>query len=115
MLVGYRRAFFLPGRCEKTSPGPVDDCFSHQNRTKNADSRLFFFGTLRAIGSFNLKGTEMIKIKKMLQNESGATAVEYALLLALIAAVLLATIVSLGGASGTVFGSNAEQVNSFIN
>ena len=92
-----------------------DDCFLHQNRTRDAGSAQFSVGTRCAMVPSTHKGIEMNKIQKFFQNESGATAVEYALLLALIAALLLATIVSVGGASGTVFGTNADQVNSFLN
>ena len=58
------------------------------------------------------KGNMMLqKISCMLKNESAATAVEYALLLAMIAALLLASVVSAGGAAGMTFGSNAEAID----
>jgi Flp pilus assembly pilin Flp len=46
----------------------------------------------------------------MLKNESGATTVEYALLLFMIAALLLASVVS----AGMTFGSNAEAIGGVL-
>ena len=51
------------------------------------------------------------KISFMLKNESAATTVEYALLLAMIASLLLASVVSVGGASGMTFGTNSVAID----
>lgn len=51
------------------------------------------------------------KIAQLLISESAATAVEYALLLAMIAALLLASVVSAGGAAGMTFGTNATAID----
>lgn len=56
----------------------------------------------------------MTKITKFLKSEDGPTTVEYAILLALIITVLLTTIVSVGGVTGTTFGNNASEINAFI-
>ena len=57
----------------------------------------------------------MNKIRKFLSNQDGPTTVEYAILLAFIAALLLATIISVGGAAGTTLGTNAEAIDAFVN
>lgn len=51
------------------------------------------------------------KLSFMLNNESATTAVEYAVLLAMIAALLLASVVSAGGAAGMTFGTNAAAID----
>ena len=56
----------------------------------------------------------MNKFAKFLESEEATTAVEYALLLAFIGALLLASIVAAGGASGTTFGRNANAINGII-
>lgn len=48
--------------------------------------------------------------RNFLQKESGATSVEYAMLLALIAAVMIATAFSAGGVSAATWGGNAEAI-----
>ena len=45
----------------------------------------------------------MERIKKFLKDESGATAVEYGLMVAAIAAVIVAVVVGLGGKVNTAF------------
>ena len=52
-----------------------------------------------------------LKIAFMLKNETAATTVEYALLLAMIASLLLASVVSADGASGMTLGTNAEAID----
>ena len=61
--------------------------------------------------------TNMIKQRttpsfdSLLSQELGATAVEYAILLALIVALLMATVIEAGGASGLIFGRNADAIS----
>ena len=57
----------------------------------------------------------MKTIAKLLQNESGATTVEYALLLVLIAAFLAVAISAMGVASSTAFDSSANAINDSLN
>lgn len=57
----------------------------------------------------------MKKIASFLNGESAATTVEYALLLAMIGALLLASIIAAGGASGTTFGTNAVAIDGALN
>lgn len=54
------------------------------------------------------------KISFMLKNESGATAVEYALLLAMITIVLVAAIVATGTSAETTFGASADAIKSVL-
>ena len=49
-------------------------------------------------------------IRNFLQNESGATSVEYAMLLALLAAAMIATAFTAGGVSAATWGGNAEAI-----
>jgi Flp pilus assembly pilin Flp len=56
----------------------------------------------------------MTKIANLFKSEEATTAVEYALLLAFIGALLLASIVAAGGVSGTIFGANADNINSVV-
>ena len=49
-------------------------------------------------------------VTKMKNNEEGATAVEYGLLVALIAAVIVATVALLGGKNNTAFTTVAKGV-----
>jgi len=53
----------------------------------------------------------MNKLKSFIFEDDATTAVEYALLLAFIGALLLASIVAAGGVSGTTFGSNATAID----
>lgn len=55
------------------------------------------------------------KLTYLLKNDSGTTAVEYAILLALIVALMLASVVSAGGVSGLIFGTNADAVQGALN
>lgn len=50
-------------------------------------------------------------LRSIRQNESGATTVEYALLLALIAGALLFSLTALGNESGTFWGSTATSID----
>ncbi len=50
------------------------------------------------------------RIAFIVKNESAATAVEYALLLAMIAALLLASVVAAGETMGNAFGSNVKEI-----
>jgi len=50
------------------------------------------------------------KIKNFLKNEDGATAVEYALMVALIAAVIIISVQLLGTNSSTVFNNAATTI-----
>lgn len=57
----------------------------------------------------------MIKtITFMLKNESAATAVEYALLLAMIVIVFAAAVLGTGGASGATFGASTGALESAL-
>lgn len=49
-------------------------------------------------------------LRKLFQTNDGATAVEYALMLALIAAVALASILMLGGESAQFWDANSNDV-----
>jgi len=49
-----------------------------------------------------------------IQNEDGPTTVEYAILMAFIGTLLLTTIISVGGVTGTVFGTNADAIQTSI-
>jgi len=46
----------------------------------------------------------MLNLKKFLKNEDGATAIEYGLIAALIAVVIIGAVSSLGGQISTTFG-----------
>lgn len=59
----------------------------------------------------NSKGLMMKTIKAILQNDSGATTVEYALLLVLVALFLAAAISAMGVASSTAFDTSANAIN----
>jgi pilus assembly protein Flp/PilA len=50
------------------------------------------------------------RIKAFLANESGATAIEYALLASLIAVVIIGTVSNLGGKIKTVFNEVANNL-----
>ena len=52
----------------------------------------------------------MCRIAKFLREEHAATAVEYAVMLALILLAMVGTIKALGGASGSMWGSNYNQM-----
>ncbi|MFM7760628.1 MAG: Flp family type IVb pilin [Burkholderiaceae bacterium] len=54
--------------------------------------------------------TLMQKLRSFLADEQGATAVEYGLMVALIAAVILGTVASLGGELNTKFTTVKEAV-----
>lgn len=54
----------------------------------------------------------MKMFKKFMQNEDGASAVEYALLVGGIAAVVMTTIYALGGSINTLFGSVNTKLSS---
>ncbi len=56
----------------------------------------------------------MSKLARFLTEDQATTAVEYALLLAFIGALLLASIVAAGGVSGTIFGSNSNAIQVLI-
>lgn len=56
----------------------------------------------------------MTNLHKLLKNETGATSVEYAILLALVAAVLIASAFSAGGVSAATWGGNAEAIANTI-
>ncbi len=49
------------------------------------------------------------------KNESGATIVEYAIMLALIAAICFAAITLVGLETSAFWGSNVDQVNEIVN
>lgn len=50
-------------------------------------------------------------VKDRLSSEKGATAVEYGLLVALIAAVIIGTVVTLGGQIDTAFQTIVDELN----
>lgn len=52
----------------------------------------------------------MFRIVKFLREEQAATAVEYAVMLALILLAIIGTIQALGGASGTMWGSHYTKM-----
>ena len=54
------------------------------------------------------------KIKNFLTDESGPTAVEYAVMLALIAAVCIVSITAVGGESGNFWSANADRIDQII-
>ncbi|MFM8464747.1 MAG: Flp family type IVb pilin [Burkholderiaceae bacterium] len=54
--------------------------------------------------------TLMQKLRSFLADEQGATAVEYGLMVALIAAVILGTVALLGGELNTTFNAVKEAV-----
>jgi Flp pilus assembly pilin Flp len=56
----------------------------------------------------------MTKLQNFHEGQSGATIVEYAIMLALIAAVCFAAITIVGFEAGAFWGSNADQVNEFV-
>ena len=60
-------------------------------------------------------GEAMKRIKNILTQESGATSVEYALLLAVLAGVMIATAFAGEGVSSTTWQGNAEAINRAIN
>ena len=49
-------------------------------------------------------------MSRFLKNESGATAIEYGLIAALIAVVIIGAVTSAGGAIGTTFGAVASAL-----
>ncbi len=53
--------------------------------------------------------------KRLVQQDEGTTAVEYAVMLSLIIAVCLAAIVSVGSETSAFMDSNASQLDSAIN
>ena len=57
----------------------------------------------------------MTKLQRFHQGQSGATIVEYAIMLALIAAVCFAAITLVGFEAGAFWGSNADQVSEIVN
>jgi pilus assembly protein Flp/PilA len=57
-----------------------------------------------------LKGNNMNFIKNFIQNEDGVTAIEYALLAAVIAVVMVVGAKTLGTNLNTVFGNLATKV-----
>jgi Flp pilus assembly pilin Flp len=59
-------------------------------------------------------GVAMKKLHNILKIESGATSVEYAILLALIAAVIIASAFSAGGVSSATWNANAEAIANTI-
>jgi pilus assembly protein Flp/PilA len=63
-----------------------------------------------AVGSLN-KGAQMNKVVNFLRDESGPTSVEYALLLALIAAAIIAAISSVGLENGSMMESNSAAIS----
>jgi len=60
-------------------------------------------------------GRNMTKLQRFHQGQSGATIVEYAIMLALIAAVCFAAITLVGSEAGAFWGSNADQVSEIVN
>ncbi len=52
----------------------------------------------------------MCRITRFLREEQAATAVEYAVMLALILLAMIGTIKAFGGASGSMWGSNYTQM-----
>ena len=54
----------------------------------------------------------MSKVKNFLQSEDGPTAVEYAIMLALIVIVCIAAITNVGKAANTAFTDIASKLNS---
>ena len=56
----------------------------------------------------------MTRIKSFFKTESGATSVEYAIMLALIAAVCIIAIISTGDSAGGFWGDNANSVENAL-
>ncbi len=56
----------------------------------------------------------MLNLKKFLKNEDGATAIEYGLIAALIAVVIIAAVSALGGEISTTF-TNIDDAMSTAN
>ena len=48
-------------------------------------------------------------MSRLMRNESGATAIEYAFVAALVACVVAATLATMGGALGAIFSHAAES------
>jgi Flp pilus assembly pilin Flp len=73
-------------------------------------------GIAFALGSCNSinPGRNMTKLQSFHQDQSGATIVEYAIMLALIAAVCFAAITLVGLEAGAFWGSNADQVSEVV-
>ncbi|QEG24418.1 Flp family type IVb pilin [Mariniblastus fucicola] len=55
------------------------------------------------------------KIARFLSDESGPTAVEYAVMLALILAVCIAAFATMGSASANLWTDNTTQIDTFMN
>ncbi len=49
-------------------------------------------------------------IKRLIREEDGPTAVEYAVMLALIIGVIIASVTIFGGATGTLFGDISDNI-----
>ena len=60
----------------------------------------------------SIQGAIMRRFAAFLRQEEGATAVEYAVLLALILVVMMATITQFGAASGGMWGNIDSELNS---
>ena len=65
-------------------------------------------------GNKKRRNTMMKHLKMFMQDEEGATAVEYGLLVALIAAVIIGAVGLLGGTLNTVFGNVNTALNTAI-
>ena len=57
----------------------------------------------------------MNKLEELLLNESGATAVEYAILLALIAGVMVVSVRGTGEGAATAFDTIATAISNVVN
>jgi len=56
----------------------------------------------------------MTNVKRFLQDESGATAIEYGLIAALLALTIIGSLATFGTSLGNLFGSNQGGVGSAI-
>jgi pilus assembly protein Flp/PilA len=63
-------------------------------------------GADKLVGRFTLKDTTMRFLLSLLRDEQAATAVEYAVMLALILVVIIGSIASVGAGTGGMFSTN---------
>jgi pilus assembly protein Flp/PilA len=54
-------------------------------------------------------------LKRFLRDKGGATAIEYGLIVALICLAIVSGITSMTGATGFIFGNNAERFTNALN
>jgi pilus assembly protein Flp/PilA len=71
-------------------------------------SRPFFSGLL---GTTSFQESTMLKLKKLIRNNKGATAIEYGLIAALIAVAAITAMRSVGSTLNTTFSNVSTQMN----